>query len=224
VKQQNQIAKVLVVGFQDELKMNTRDLTRCTDDMCLIELASMDDVFPLVSEDRTITLLIACLNSSRLSDLFHVQNIREQCDHLTLVALFDVHVALDMARRTALGMLSEFITEQSGAAAGMALQQGAAALGWSVPQPEPPEAQGFRLTPRQKDVLYLVREGKSNKEIARRLDLSEGTVKIHCMSVFRTLGVSNRTQAAILAEKFMLVSPEPAPVAKQYQDMSKFAV
>lgn len=57
-----------------------------------------------------------------------------------------------------------------------------------------------RLTPRQLDVLNLIREGKSNKEIARALTLAEGTVKIHCVAIFRELGVTNRTQAAIVAE------------------------
>ncbi|TQV69955.1 response regulator transcription factor [Exilibacterium tricleocarpae] len=59
------------------------------------------------------------------------------------------------------------------------------------------------LTPRQKEVLGCISDGKSNKQIARDLNLSEGTVKIHCMAIFRELGVSNRTQAALLAEHSM---------------------
>ncbi|NJN45872.1 MAG: response regulator transcription factor [Candidatus Competibacteraceae bacterium] len=58
----------------------------------------------------------------------------------------------------------------------------------------------YRLTPRQEDVLQLIRKGKSNKEIARSLNMAEGTVKIHCMAIFRELGVTNRTQAALVAE------------------------
>ncbi|MEE4379298.1 MAG: response regulator transcription factor [Candidatus Competibacteraceae bacterium] len=58
----------------------------------------------------------------------------------------------------------------------------------------------YRLTPRQEDVLQLIRKGKSNKEIARSLSMAEGTVKIHCMAIFRELGVTNRTQAALIAE------------------------
>ena len=54
------------------------------------------------------------------------------------------------------------------------------------------------LTPRQREVLLLVNMGKSNKEIARELVVSEGTVKVHCKAIFRALGVSNRTQAAVL--------------------------
>jgi DNA-binding NarL/FixJ family response regulator len=57
----------------------------------------------------------------------------------------------------------------------------------------------LRLTPRQRDVLGLLVEGRSNKEIARALDLGHGTVKIHLAAVFRHLGVSNRAAAAAVA-------------------------
>jgi len=59
-----------------------------------------------------------------------------------------------------------------------------------------------RFTPRQRDVLRLLAAGKSNKEIARELDLAEGTVKIHLAAVFRALNARNRTEAVVLAGKF----------------------
>jgi DNA-binding NarL/FixJ family response regulator len=52
------------------------------------------------------------------------------------------------------------------------------------------------LTPRQKDVLTLIVKGKSNKEIARELELGEGTVKVHMAALFRVLGVRSRSAAA----------------------------
>lgn len=52
------------------------------------------------------------------------------------------------------------------------------------------------LTPRQREVLELLLEGKSNKEIARTLNLGEGTVKIHMAALFRTFGVNTRAAAA----------------------------
>lgn len=60
------------------------------------------------------------------------------------------------------------------------------------------------LTPRQRDVLAMLRQGKSNKEIARDLDLAEITVKLHVTAILRALGVENRTQAAIIAAKIGL--------------------
>jgi DNA-binding NarL/FixJ family response regulator len=58
------------------------------------------------------------------------------------------------------------------------------------------------LTPRQRDVLGLVGEGRSNKHIASALGLSEKTVKAHISGVLRVLGVANRTQAALARTSF----------------------
>jgi DNA-binding NarL/FixJ family response regulator len=55
------------------------------------------------------------------------------------------------------------------------------------------------LTQRETDILALLAEGKSNRDISRALFLSEKTVKAHLAAVFRKLGVSNRTQAAMAA-------------------------
>jgi DNA-binding NarL/FixJ family response regulator len=54
------------------------------------------------------------------------------------------------------------------------------------------------LTRRETDILELLAVGHSNREISRRLFLSEKTVKAHLASVFRKLGVTNRTQAAMI--------------------------
>lgn len=58
---------------------------------------------------------------------------------------------------------------------------------------------GYGLTQRQREVLECLRAGKSNKQIAYELGLSEGTVKIHVTAIFKSLGVKNRTQAVIAA-------------------------
>jgi DNA-binding NarL/FixJ family response regulator len=60
---------------------------------------------------------------------------------------------------------------------------------------------GAGLTPREQEVLALVRRGLANKQIARRLGISERTVKAHLTSVFARLGVEDRTQAALWAER-----------------------
>jgi DNA-binding NarL/FixJ family response regulator len=55
------------------------------------------------------------------------------------------------------------------------------------------------LSPRELQVLRLVTSGLANKQIARRLDISESTVKAHISSVFRRIGVTDRTSAAVWA-------------------------
>jgi DNA-binding NarL/FixJ family response regulator len=59
-----------------------------------------------------------------------------------------------------------------------------------------PSDAGTPLTPRQQAVLKLIRSGKSNKEIARELSLTENTVKVHINALYRALGVHNRYGAA----------------------------
>lgn len=54
-----------------------------------------------------------------------------------------------------------------------------------------------RITRRQQQVIGMVSEGLANKEIAARLGIAEGTVKAHVHTVFRALGTTNRTQAAL---------------------------
>lgn len=62
-----------------------------------------------------------------------------------------------------------------------------------------------RFTSRELDVLHLIADGYTNKEIARELSLAEITVKKHVQSVISKLGVSDRTQAAISAARLGLV-------------------
>lgn len=60
---------------------------------------------------------------------------------------------------------------------------------------KPPDPANF--PPRQRQVCELIAEGKSNKDIAFRLHLSEGTVKEYLNRIYRKLNISNRTELAI---------------------------
>jgi len=66
------------------------------------------------------------------------------------------------------------------------------------------------LTPREKDVLALIAEGLSNREIGARLFLAEKTVKNNVSAIFAKLGMQRRTQAAVLAAEW-LPRERPAP-------------
>jgi DNA-binding NarL/FixJ family response regulator len=60
------------------------------------------------------------------------------------------------------------------------------------------------ITDRQFDILSCISRGHSNKQIARELELSENTVKVHVSAMLKSLGLSNRTQAGILGQKLGL--------------------
>lgn len=66
------------------------------------------------------------------------------------------------------------------------------AINYRVEEPVP-----ARLTARQRDVLYFLRMGKSNKEIARELSISQSTVKVHVAAIFHILNVKNRFSAIV---------------------------
>jgi DNA-binding NarL/FixJ family response regulator len=73
------------------------------------------------------------------------------------------------------------------------------------PVPAPGAATGklAALSPRQRDVLRLLAEGRPNKLIARELDISEATVKVHLLAVYRALGARNRTEAVVIAQRLV---------------------
>lgn len=86
----------------------------------------------------------------------------------------------------------------------------AARLMQAINAPESPEA----LTERETEVLRLVAQGQSNKQIARGLSISEQTVKSHVSSIFSKLGVQSRTQATLYAIRTGLVTAGSAEKAE----------
>ncbi|OYD60406.1 UNVERIFIED_ORG: DNA-binding NarL/FixJ family response regulator [Burkholderia sp. CF145] len=70
----------------------------------------------------------------------------------------------------------------------------------------PPQANAGVLTKRQVEVLALAARGESNKLIARRLNITEGTVKVHLYTVYKALKVSSRSQASMTAARLQEVS------------------
>lgn len=82
-------------------------------------------------------------------------------------------------------------SEATVSAAGVEVARGASKPGFDT------------LTGRQLDVLRLLARGMPNKLIARELALSEGTVKVHVLAIFRALNVNNRTEAVVAATTFL---------------------
>jgi DNA-binding NarL/FixJ family response regulator len=79
-----------------------------------------------------------------------------------------------------------------------------------VQREEAPSSPLEGLTPRQRDVLGLIVQGYSNKEIARALNLGEGTVKVHVAALFRGLRVTSRSAAAAAGARMLRSLPPGA--------------
>lgn len=67
------------------------------------------------------------------------------------------------------------------------------------------QTQELGLTPREEEILRHIARGESNKGIARSLDVTEGTIKVHIKAILKKLDMNNRTQAAIYAYERGLV-------------------
>ncbi|PAY05973.1 DNA-binding response regulator [Bradyrhizobium sp. UFLA03-84] len=72
----------------------------------------------------------------------------------------------------------------------------------SCSQTAMPEKYLAMLTERERQIMNLVSEGLSNKEIGRRLKVADGTIKVHLHHIFRKLEISNRTVLATLAVSY----------------------
>lgn len=86
---------------------------------------------------------------------------------------------------------------------------GAARTGVSAPHgpfvPDEKKREDLGITPRELDILELIAQGMSNREIAEKLFVSENTVKTHSSRVFDKLGARRRTQAVQLGKEFGLL-------------------
>jgi two-component system, NarL family, nitrate/nitrite response regulator NarL len=123
-----------------------------------------------------------------------------------LSALAPVLVCCDGAERCRAQRLLDagargLVPQSLGLGALLAAIERVRAGGYFVPvmpnEPDPPVRQ--ELTRRQREVLALITEGKSNKLIADALAMSQDTVKAHVKQIIKRLNVANRTQAALLA-------------------------
>lgn len=131
---------------------------------------------------------------------------------LALTSVLENISVVEAIRAGAIGYLlkntqaSELRTAIKAAAAGqvqLSAQASAYLLG-AIRIPDRPES----LTPREMDVLRLLAQGHSNKEIARALHLVEETVKSHIGHILAKLGVASRTQAVLAAMRLGIVSPQ----------------
>ncbi len=141
-----------------------------------------------------------------------IRNELPETEVLALTSVLEQTSVVEAIRAGAIGYLlkdtqaTEIRAAIKAAAAGQVhlSPQASAYLLSTVRTPARPEP----LTPREMDVLRLLAQGCSNKEIARTLQLVEETVKFHVRHILAKLGVQSRTQAVLTAIRLGLVSPQ----------------
>jgi DNA-binding NarL/FixJ family response regulator len=140
--------------------------------------------------------------------------IRKELPDIEVVALTSVlesDAVVSAVKAGAIGYLlkdtqaAELRRAIKAAAAGQ-VQLSPPAVAYLLRQVQVPEAPAPTLTERERDVLRLLAEGMSNKEIARTLQVVEDTVKTHVAHILAKLGVQSRTQAVLFASRLGMIS------------------
>jgi two-component system, NarL family, nitrate/nitrite response regulator NarL len=175
--------------------------------------------FVMEASEVDAVLFDARLRTPGGLELLHELKARWPTVPLVVVATFDPDYALQALAQGAAGYLLEDAAPadlvqaiEVAVAGGNVLSSGIVRNLFHEPgDGEPSEARHAsapRLTLRETGILALLAEGMSNRDISRTLFVSEKTVKAHLAAIFRKLGLSNRTQAAMAAVS-MGIRPTP---------------
>jgi len=194
----------------------------------IIEAVSFDDALERLAERPSISIAIFDLAMPGMGSPMNLKIIRETFPETLVVMVSASNARSDIISALQAGAHG-YVPKSVGVAGMVAALQaifegtifvpaslsdvvmaGQAPGGPSAPPPAPPLPKTFEaLTPRQRDVLVRLMKGLSNKQIARDLNLGEGTVKIHMGALFRNLGVNSRAAAAAAGAR---LSPTPITI------------
>lgn len=187
-----------------------------------LEATSFNEALGMVEEAADLDLILLDLSMPGTRDLSGLVRLRARVPATPTVVVSSLSDS-DTVRRAMTCGAAGFIPKSSSKelmvnalqfvlAGGIYLPQ--EVLGGAAPQHrggDPPDGvQGGPLTPRQVAVLARLADGKSNKEIARDLAISDMTVKAHVTAILRSLGVTTRAQAIVAYRRERLDSEERA--------------
>jgi DNA-binding NarL/FixJ family response regulator len=206
--------KILVIDHHPLLREGLRHvLTQLCTQLLLVEAAAGAEALDQVSANPDINLALLDLELPDMDGFRTLAALRKECPAMPVVVLAercDRQIVLEAIDMGAMGFISKSTSSQVILGALRLVLSG----GVYLPKEVLVEA-GFRsgpgqrkssnpvhdevLTKRQREVLALIAQGKSNKVICRELGLAEGTVKIHVSAILRALMVCTRTQAVVAA-------------------------
>ncbi len=192
-------------------------LTRLSDEVEILEAKSLEDALETLDREGPFDLIITDLLVQAMKGFDGLRQLHQKAPDIPVVVLSVKDSAHDVRSAIEAGAMG-FIPKTSSPevmvnALKLVLSGGvylppnvlrgesgrtAAALGGEGGG----EAALSHLTPRQREVLALLAQGKTNKQIANELGLAAGTVKVHMSRILKALNVHNRTQAVIAASQF----------------------
>jgi DNA-binding NarL/FixJ family response regulator len=203
--------RVLVVDDHPVVRQGLRTFLGLQDDVTVVAEAGDADsaVAQAVAAEPDVVLLdLRMPSGDGMSVLRSLRTAGVGCRVLILTSFTEPDAVLPAMRAGADGYVFKDIAPAALIAAIRAVHEGHVlmhpdvarqlAAGGAVPGPG-------QLTPREREVLSQIARGRSNREIARAMSVSEKTVKTHVSAILTKLGVSDRTQAALHAVRAGLV-------------------
>ena len=178
-----------------------------------VEAATLEATLALVAQSPGPDLLLMDLHMPGADGLSGVQAVRARSPQVPVAVVSADEDPVAVRAMLALGVAGFIPKTESPAVIASAVRLILAGGVYVPPRLIHPGSSVFRalraaevpsgLTGRQMDVVRLLARGMSNKAIARELNVSEGTVKVHLLAVFRALDVRNRTSAVLAAQRFL---------------------
>src|SRR6476646_2791326 len=219
--------KVLIADDHRVVREGLAAILKTKDDLNVVGEAQ--DGMEAVEKTKTLMpdVILMDVSMPRMGGVEATRQIKREFPHIGIVALTmyeEQQYIFDLVRAGATGYLLKDSESSQIVAAIRAIYRGESLIHPSVASKilaefslmaqkkgKKPGWVEHDLTEREITVLRLVADGKTNKEIANNLDLSEKTVKNHVRNIFHKLQVYDRTQAAILAIRKGLIELDPRP-------------
>ncbi|MBR1605635.1 MAG: response regulator transcription factor [Alphaproteobacteria bacterium] len=208
--------KVLIADdhalFRDNLSLQLEEINP---DCIILQASNFNQALKFVESDSKIALIVMDLDMPDMNWQEALKELKARVPQAKFVAVSAFEDSSTIRKSLEMGV-SGYISKRSEKevlnGALRLILEGGTYLPPSVLQPsngtivqDNAYRTGKSLTNRQNQVLGLVAQGLSNKQIAYEMGVSEATVKLHINALLRSVGATNRTQAVIMAQKMGII-------------------